>query len=52
MERQLQEIGTDLVCVKNELQRTYSSMNQKELELERLEQQCENAKLDAENRLI
>ena len=52
MEKNFQEIGSDLVCVKNELQRAYSAMNQKELELERLQQQYENAKLDAENRYV
>ncbi|XP_067932762.1 uncharacterized protein [Watersipora subatra] len=49
LERQLYDIGSDLELVKNELQMAYSSMNQKELEMERLQQQYNNAALDADN---
>jgi hypothetical protein len=36
--------------VKSELQKTYSMMNQKELDMERLQLQHSNAVTDAENR--
>jgi len=48
----MNEIGADLVTVKNELQKTYASMAQKELEMERLQQLYNNSVLDAENRYV
>jgi len=50
LQGQLQEISADLMGMKSELHAAYSAINQKELEVERLQKLLNNATLDADNR--